>query len=407
MDQLISTPVEIENILNPDGKCIDPAVFVQTENTNKEIDEQAGEPVFDALKPSPDVDTTSFTDHVTSNDFKLLAKQYGNNLFELEVEQTHLFGVLKELPTLSLTSHWKPNTTSSVINSLKNMSSNTKVQMINSIFGVPQLPWVAGGDATTQSYTGCTESQFTLQFRIYSMEAIGPSNMMSGYKRVLAALCLYAPPLHTFDADQILSLNMVNFGRTAIALTNAVNGTIDYATMKLGLKENAEETAESKKLKDAALNGWQNLSDFGSAAVSAMRADTGAEQSAQVKRMSNAIKDGLTNLQKFLTDERFSQTDLERVNNPLNYYNGIYGGALWHLSILPGVFSHKLPVYVQSWTAKPSKEIDSTGKAAFMDFTVTCVLDQIKTGNWWANEIYAPEADAYKNTYRRLVKTPN
>lgn len=320
MDHFISTPVELENMINPDDKRVDPVVFVQTENTNKEIDEQAGEPVFDALKTSPEIDSTSFTDHVTSNDFKLLAKQYGNNLFELEVEQTQLFGVLKELPTLSLSSHWKPNTTSSMINTLKNMSSSTKVQMINSIFGVPQLPWVAGGDATTQSYTGCSESQFTLQFRIYSMEAIGPSNMMSGYKRVLAALCLYAPPLHTFDADQILSLNMVNLGRTAIALTNAINGTVDYATMKLGLKENAEETAESKKLKVAAANGLQSLTNFGSAAISAMRADTSAEQSAQVKRMSNAIKDGLTNLQEFLTDERFSRTDLERVNDPLNYY---------------------------------------------------------------------------------------
>jgi hypothetical protein len=62
---------------------------------------------------------------------------------------------------------------------------------------------------------------------------------------------------------------------------------------------------------------------------------------------------------------------------------------------------------VQSWTVKPSKEIDSTGKAAYMDFTVNCVLDQTKTGNWWANEIYAPEADAYKNYYRQQVKVPN
>lgn len=408
MTNLISTPVEIEQILDPDGKCVDPAVYVQSETDNATIDENAGKSAFDALAQTPDVDSESFVGNELSEEFLNLGKRYGNNAFELEVEQTRLFGVLKEIPPLQLSSKWKPNVVADIIDTLQNWSSNTKVQMINSIFGVKQFPWIAGGDSTTQTYVGCSDTQFTLQFRIYSMEAIGPSNLMSGYKRVLAALCIYAPPLHTFDASQILALNVINFGGTVIALQDALAGTLDFTAQKLGItEEEYTKTQAGEKVKKAISKGFTDLGEVASASTSAFLADNTTDRTAQLKRLSKAIKTGADDLQAFLTDKRFAKPDNERVDNPLNYYHGIYGGALWNLSILPGIFSHKIPVYVKSWKAKPSKEIDSTGKAAYMDFTVTCVLDQIKTGNWWANEIYAPEADAYKNLYRKKVKEPN
>ena len=382
----VTVPVELEEILNPDGKCVDPAVYVQSPEDNKKID---------------DLDTESYKGHTFDHELISLSTIYGNNVFELEVEKTKLFGVLKELPQLSLSSEWQPNAVAHIIDSLKNLQSNTKVQLINSIFGVAQIPWIAGGDATTQSYTGCGDATFNLQFRIYSMEAIGPSNLMSGYKRVLAALCLYAPPLHTFNADQILSLSMVNLSRTATALIKALNNMLDFSTYKTGLTDEPRNKKEVEEINTAWKNGVKDLYDMGSAA------DNSAERTKHLKDLADAIKSAADDLQKVLVDETFSKNDKERVDNPVNWYKGYYGGALWHLSVLPGIFSHKIPVYVQSWTVKPSKEIDSTGKAAYMDFTVTCVLDQTKTGNWWANEIYAPEADAYKNHYRQQVKVPN
>ena len=404
----VTTPVELEAILNPDNKCVDPAVYVQTPQDNEKIDEEAGNNAFDAFKPTPDIDTMSFIDHKLSKDFIALSTMYGNNIFELEVENTSLFGVLKEIPTLGLSSKWNENSVAHVIESLKNLQSDTRVQIINSIFGVAQIPWIAGGDSTSKTYTGCEDATFNLQFRIYSMEAIGPSNLMSGYKRVLAALCLYAPPLHTFDASQILSLSITNLSRTATALLNALQGIIDFTAYKVvGVTDAPYSIEQTEKTQTALNNGMDHLSDMGSAALSAIQADSSAERTAQIKKLSDAIKSSVNDLQDVLVDKRLSRSDGARVDDPINWYKGYYGGALWHLSILPGIFSHKIPVYVQSWTAKPSKEIDSTGKAAYMDFTVTCVLDQVKTGNWWANEIYAPEADAYKNYYRKQVKVPN
>lgn len=402
----VTVPVELEAFTSQANTCIDPAVYVHTPEDNQRIDdEEAGNNEFDALKPKSDVDTTSFAGHNLSEEFINLSTQYGNNAFELEVEQTRLFGVLKEIPALSLGSTWEPNSVAHIIESLKNLQSNTKVQIINSIFGVKQIPWIAGGDATSHTYTGCTDATFNLQFRIYSMEAIGPSNLMTGYKRMLAALCLYAPPLHTFDAEDILALSVTNIGRTAIALAKEIDNTIDYAAYKVGLTDVRRSPEEQSKIVNGIKTGMSDLADVGSAMVSAFRADSSAERTKQIRNFSNAITKAANDLQDAMVDDKLSAPDVARVDDPLNYSNGYYGGALWHLSILPGIFSHKLPVYVQSWTVKPSKEIDSTGKAAYMDFTVTCVLDQVKTGNWWANEIYAPEADAYKNVYREQVKT--
>ena len=404
----VTVPVELEEIRNPDGKCVDPVVYVQSPNDNEKIDdEEAGKLGFEAVTPEPDLDTESYDGHTFDEKLISLSTRYGNNVFELEVENTKLFGVLKELPSLSLNSTWEPNAVAHVIDSLKKLQSNTKVQLINSIFGVKQIPWIAGGNATTQHYTGCGDATFNLQFRIYSMEAIGPSNLMSGYKRVLAALCLYAPPLHTFDANQMLSLSVANLGRTANALLKATSDMIDFSSYKIGLTDEPLDKKQVDKMNAAWDKGVDDVYNMGSAALSALRADTSAERTQQLKKLADAIKSAAEDLKEALVDETFSKKDIERVDDPVNWHKGYYGGALWHLSVLPGIFSHKIPVYVKSWTVKPSKEIDSTGKAAYMDFTVTCVLDQTKTGNWWANEIYAPEADAYKNCYREQVKVPN
>lgn len=411
---LITVPVDLEYLYDKadketaDGQCVDPAVYVgNPEADNKEIDDHAGDVAFTAFTPKYDIDTTSFESHKFSPSFMDLCKTYGNNAFELEVEYTHLFGVLKEIPPLSMSSKWHPNVVSDLIDSLKKMQANSKIQTINSLFGVAQIPWVAGGNSTSQTYTGCGDATFNLQFRIYSMEAIGPSNLMSGYKRVLAALCLYSPPLHTFDANSILSLSVVNLGRTATALANAINNTIDFAAYKMGVVNPQNSQKKREEIQQSLTNGLQHLGDIGTAAMSAFRADNSSERIQQFNELSKAIENSVKDLEGVLVDEQLSQDDKTRVDDPINWYRGYYGGALWHLSILPGIFRRKIPVYIQSWTAKPSKEIDSTGKAAYMDFNVTCVLDQVKTGNWWANEIYAPEADAYKNYYRKQVKEPS
>lgn len=401
-------PVELEEFINPNGVGVDPSVYVQKPEDNEKIDkEEAGKTGYDAVTSEPDLDTESYEGHTLSDELITLSKKYGNNVFELEVENTSLFGVLKALPSLSLESNWVSNAEADIISWLKQKQSNTNVQIINSILGVEQIPWIAGGNATTQTYAGCTDATFNLQFRIYSMEAIGASNKMSGYKRVLAALCLYAPPLHTFDADQILSLSVVNLSRTATALIKAIDNTIDYSANLIGMTDAPRNKQEVNKIDVAVKNGLKDISAMGSAALSAIGANTRDDRITQLKKFANATKSAAANVERFLVDETFSKKDIERVDDQVNWYKGYYGGALWHLSVLPGIFSHKIPVYVKTWTAKPSKEIDSTGKAAYMDFTVTCELDQTKTGNWWVNEIYAPEADAYKKLYKEKVKVQN
>ena len=358
---------------------------------------------------SLDLDNVSFKGNETTSAFKDLAQLYGNNLFELSVENTNLFGVLKEIPKLTMSTTWNPNTPASIINSLQKLvSSNTKLQVINSIFGVPQMPWIAAGNATTHSYVGCSESSFDLQFRVYSQEAIGPGPHMSGYTRILAALCIYAPPLHTFDADSALSLSIMNLGKSAAALLGALDGVVDFANEKLnGVPLPDGSTPEGKKVKQAIKDTWNFATDFGSAMLNAIGAENSNDRQVYLKNAGTAIENMCDKAQLFLNDEGRVKNDKERVESSYNWYGGMYGGALWHLSILPGVFKYRIPVYVKNWSAKPSKEIDNAGRAAYVDFTVTCVMDQIKTGTWWTNMIYAPEGDAYKNRYKEQVKEPN
>ena len=88
----------------------------------------------------------------------------------------------------------------------KKMNGDGLLPKINSLLGVEQIVVIAGGAGTTQMYAGISENQsFDLSFRIYSLEPIGPMDNATGYKRAIAALCLYAPALHSLDPGSMLA----------------------------------------------------------------------------------------------------------------------------------------------------------------------------------------------------------
>lgn len=282
------------------------------------------------------------------------------------------------------------------------------LQTVNSILGVPQIPFVAGGASTTRMYKGCDFQSFNLQFRIYSLEPIGPLAGMTGYKRFIAALCLYTPALHTVDPASMLATVGVNLGRTINAGLQVLNGAYEYGNQVLADKIDSSYqppiTEESKNTAKFIRNTWDGMYNFGSTVVSAIGADTEFERRNQLKNVVEAGKNIMDNLQNVLVDDKFALDDAERVKSKLNWYKGMFGGAIWNLSIFPGIFKHKIPIYIKNWSITPSKEIDRDGNAAYIDFDITCFMDQIKTGTWWADNIYAPESDAYKNLYKKKVK---
>lgn len=381
----------------------DTQVVLNEVSVQSEVEADSEKSLTSVLTSVPDLDTDSFTGNTHDDKFHQLAKVYGNNIFALQVENTTVLGVLKEIPALSLTSKWEHNAVTDILDKFAQLpTTNTKLQIINSIFGVPQTPFVAGGAATTQVYTGCTETSFNLQFRIYSTESIGPVSNLTGYKRALAALCIYAPPLHTFDPNTMLSLSLVNLGKSAITLLSAMNGTVEY--LNQSMSPDAPNTPEAEKIKNAK-NPLEHFGEAGSAVLETVRADDKTTTREQLDKAIKEFRLFLDDAETFLQDPSRVLPDKTRVESPLNYYTGMFGGAIWNLSILPGILNHKIPVYVKSWTVKPSKEIDCKGQAAYMDFTVNCIMDQTKTGSWWDSIIYSAEGDAYKNLYKATSKT--
>lgn len=304
------------------------------------------------------------------------------------------------------------NAVSDIAASLNSLLNNATYQKINSLLGVEQIPAIAGGNATTQMYTGCDRQTFDLSFRIYSLEPIGPMDNATGYKRAIAALCLYAPALHTLDTKSMLATLGVNLGRTVnAALTGVVHGGHEFINQELVEHvftdaERPPDTPESTVVRNVLKSTASHAKNLAGSALSAAL-DTDGKRKESITEFLNEAEDAAKDVQDFLKNKHYSLTDKGRVESSVNWQTGIFGGAIWNLSICPGLLKHKIPVYIESWNITPSKEIDYAGNAAYVDFELKCVMDQLKTGTWWINNIYDSETDTYKNLYKKQVKIPD
>lgn len=295
---------------------------------------------------------------------------------------------------------------------MNKLLNNTTYQKINSLLGVEQIPAIAGGNATTQVYEGCDRQSFDLSFRIYSLEPIGPMDNATGYKRAIGALCLYAPALHTLDTKNMLATLGVNFGRTAnAALNNVVLGGHEFINQELVEhvftdSERPPDTTESTAVREVLKSVKTHTTNLAKHATAAAF-NTDGKREESIDNFLNEAEQTVEAAQKFLQNKHYSLADKGRVESSVNWQTGIFGGAIWNLTICPGLFKHKIPVYIKSWNITPSKEIDYAGNVAYVDFELKCFMDQDKTGSWWINNIYDSETDAYKNLYKAQVKTPD
>lgn len=360
---------------------------------------------------NPDIDNTSYVGNTIDDKVKNAAEYFGNNVFTLEVEKFSLVGVLKKLPTFGIAAQYDNNAVNDIVTSLNKTLNSPIVQKINSLLGVEQIPAIAGGNATSQVYTGCSKQSFDLSFRIYSLEPIGPMDNATGYKRAIAALCLYAPALHTLDTQSMLATLGVNLGRTANAIMTGVVATHNFVNQELvehvfTESERPADTQDSTAVRNvvnSALTHGKNLSNY---AISAVFNEDG-QRASHINNFLNEAESTAESVQSFLQNKHYSLTDRGRVESSVNWSTGIFGGAIWNLSICPGLLKHKIPVYIKTWNITPSKEIDYAGNAAYVDFELHCEMDQLKTGSWWVNNIYDSETDTYKNLYKKQIKTPD
>lgn len=351
------------------------------------------------------VDTDSFKGNVTPNAIRKLAQIYGNNIFALSVDSNAIIGVLKTLPPISMSSNWSKTALTSLQQKILSLQTNVKFQWINAILGAQQVPMIAGGSATTRMYKDCSRPEFNLEFRVYSTEAIGPASILTGYTKTLAMLCLYSPALHTMDATGILSTALKNISNTLVTGLDALIKGEEYLNSKLNNSDAAPDSEETSVMSQ----GMSVVNDF-KTLITGGNTDNDAAKTAARKEAAKSLTEDFTKaadaIGKFLSkNTEIMHTDVIRVADETNYSKGIYGGAIWNLTVLPGILNHNIPVYVQSWNAKPSKEIDAKGNSLYYDFTVHCVMDQIKSANWWLNVINDNDFAQYKLTPNTIKKS--
>ena len=329
--------------------------------TQADIEHDAGVLIdpFDALKTidiSMNNDTgpgASFVGNNTDVNMKTLSQIYGNNVFDLFVDNNHLIAVLQEMPSFSRTAQWIPTVSTNITNKIKEALNDEKYKLISSLVGAPQIPVVLAGSNTSQRYQTSDPVTFNLKFRIYSQQAIGPAAYLTGYKRALAMLTIYTPPIHSYDNKNTLQLLVGNVASTINEGLNTLAHITDYANQQFFEGVDASNAAD----------------------------------------MFNKMLEGDVIAQL--------HNDQTRVNSSLNTYNGIFGGAIWNLSIMPGMLKYSIPVSITNWTAALSKEIDSNGDAAYCDFTVACQTDQDKSALYWLNQIYSSDTDTYKLAFAK------
>lgn len=374
--------------------------------TQADIEHDAGVLIdsFEALKTidiSMNNDTgpeASFVGNNTDANIKTLSQIYGNNVFDLFVDNNHLIAVLQEMPSFSRTAQWIPTVSTSITNKIAEVLNDEKYQLITSLVGAPQVPVVLAGSNTTQRYQTSNPVTFNLKFRIYSQQAIGPAAYLTGYKRALAMLTIYTPPIHSYDNKNTLQLLVGNVASTINEGLKTLANITDYANQQLFEGADASNTKVNKNLQSAKVEGMKLVNMLHDVYMtdSNKRAEKTKTFTAELKKAADMFN-------KMLEGDVIAQlhNDQTRVNSSLNIYNGFFGGAIWNLTIMPGMLKYSIPVSITNWTATLSKEIDSNGDAAYCDFTVTCQTDQDKSALYWLNQIYSSDTDAYKLAFAK------
>jgi hypothetical protein len=275
-----------------------------------------------------------------------LLKEYGNNFFQLttfdmntvknSANTIKLAGVLKELPSFSMSTTWEKGPASSISDTVKEYLNSPTVEMVTTIGGHDRS-WMALDEGTDKIYKASDRPSFQLTFKIFTNDNIG-STSLSSWKTWLKALSLYAmPSISTKYSINAMGNNIIKgIGGTLPLLNDAIQGFKD---------------------------GFNGDNDD--------------------KTIINKVLDGVKGLVNNASDHVISRDGANRVVLNANAEN-FYGAKLWYLNILPGIFENPLIVYISSWGVTYSKEINiDTQEPIWIEFTMTCVMDQIASAPVW------------------------
>lgn len=354
----------------------DREVNKQQEKIREEQEEQASK--FNKLPAYKNVQTKDIN---LNTDNKLL-KEYGNNYFELITYdqglnnsklggQLKLAGVLKDMPSFSMSCTWDKGPASSISDTVKNLMCSPILEMMSTMGGRDRA-WMSLDEGTDRVYKTTSRPSFSLNFKLYSNEVIG-SEKLTEWKTWLKALSLYTMP----SVDAKVSINAM--------ANNTLNGLYGFGDL-------------IKNTFDGFQKGFSNAFDS--------EKNEAVSDKSIIDKFIDGIGGGLETAVNGVAGQLTERDGLNRVTNSSNTKN-FYGAKLWYLKLLPGIFKKPLIVYISNWGVTYSKEINpDTHEPIWIEFTVTCEMDQIASAPVWMSYItgHSENIETYTREYAKANK---
>ena len=322
------------------------------------------------------------TKDVNLNTDNKLLEEYGNNYFELITYdqglnnsklggQLKLAGVLKDMPSFSMSCTWDKGPAASISDTVKSFMCAPLVEMMTTMGGRDRA-WMSLDEGTDRVYKTTSRPSFTLNFKLYPNEVIG-SEKLTEWKTWLKALSLYTMP----SVDAKVSINAM--------ANNTLNGLYGCGDL-------------IKNTLDSFQKGFSNAFDS--------QKNEAVSDKSIIDKITEGIGGGLETAVNGVAGQLTERDGLNRVTNSSNTKN-YYGAKLWYLKLLPGIFKKPLIVYISNWGVTYSKEINpDTHEPIWVDFTVTCEMDQIASAPVWMSYITgkSENIETYTKEYAKANK---
>ena len=348
----------------------------QQEKIIKEQEEKASK--FNKLPAYKNIQTKD----VNLNTDNKLLEEYGNNYFELITYdqglnnsklggQLKLAGVLKDMPSFSMSCTWDKGPAASISDTVKSFMCAPLVEMMTTMGGRDRA-WMSLDEGTDRVYKTTSRPSFTLNFKLYPNEVIG-SEKLTEWKTWLKALSLYTMP----SVDAKVSINAM--------ANNTLNGLYGCGDL-------------IKNTLDSFQKGFSNAFDS--------QKNEAVSDKSIIDKITEGIGGGLETAVNGVAGQLTERDGLNRVTNSSNTKN-YYGAKLWYLKLLPGIFKKPLIVYISNWGVTYSKEINpDTHEPIWVDFTVTCEMDQIASAPVWMSYItgQSENIETYTKEYAKANK---
>ena len=360
---------------------------VGKENSDREIDKQQEKNRKDQEEQATKFNKLPAYENIQTKDVNLntdnkLLKEYGNNYFELITYdqglnnsklggQLKLAGVLKDMPSFSMSCTWDKGPASSISDTVKNLMCSPLLEMMTTMGGRDRS-WMSLDEGTDRVYKTTSRPSFTLNFKLYSNEVIG-SEKLTEWKTWLKALSLYTMP----SVDAKVSINAM--------ANNTLNGLYGCGDL-------------IKNTFDGFQKGFSNAFDT--------QKNEAVSDKSLIDKITKGIGGGLETAVNGVAGQLTERDGLNRVTNSSNTKN-FYGAKLWYLRLLPGIFKKPLIVYISNWGVTYSKEINPvTHEPIWVEFTVTCEMDQIASAPVWMSYItgHSENIETYTKEYAKANK---